>query len=213
MNTFHKYFNYKWQEAQPNHLPETLTAKTLMASADSKHRWLQAKMMSRDSTSVFHWLWSSLLLILWVVAGWQRLFLSFRASHLQIQQEWERVSFSEAPANIIFMFHWFWSGNTCVSLKQYDQGSWICKCSGQISPEAGKRSILFKSHATQLRLEESTLPNNNNFVLSGVKIKMSRSVPHAGGLDQDLCGTLNKSYPGFSPTKDKPPGKSFFFFS
>lgn len=97
----------------------------------------------------------------------------------------------------------------CVSLKQWVQGSWIFKCSGQTSHEAGKRSILFKSHAKELRMEESTLLNNNNFVFSGVKINMFMLVSHAGDLDQDLCGMLNNSYPGFAPTKDEPLGKSF----
>lgn len=58
------------------------------------------------------------------------------------------------------------------------------------SHEAGKRSILFKSLAKELRMEESTLLNNNNFVLPGVKMNMFMLVPHAGDLDQDLCGML-----------------------
>ena len=57
-------------------------------------------------------------------------------------------------------------------------------------------------------MEESTWLNNN-FVLSGVKMNTLMLVPHAGDLDQVLCGVLNNSYPGFAPTKDKPPGKSF----
>lgn len=88
------------------------------------------------------------------------------------------------------------------------QGSWIFKCGGQTSHEAGKRSILFKSHAKELRMEERTLLNNN-FIFYRVKINMFRLVPHTGDLDQDLCGMLSNSYPGFALTKDKPPSKSF----